>query len=272
MPASRPLDLDRVEQIACYPLQGTQASGIKVVRSEPALSFVVRVVTTVFIKLQPYTRSGHPEGHKLEKRWHWISGLHQSFIEPLTLPRKSPFYLLLFLLGHWLKSREATTFHSIETQAVTDEIKVPHDLVAAVNALGDDAGEGLPEEPRAMEDEAESVEEDLHNGGHLERVVRGCKDDPIRRHDLLDKHVPVVLQGTEFLTLVEAQLATSAGPKLIVAQGDYLVLDITKRLQVFQELADRVICALFAGASNEGSDPLHVLTSIIRGAYRVQRR
>jgi hypothetical protein len=48
----------------------------------------------------------------------------------------------------------------------------------------------------------------------------------------------------------------------MVAQGDDLVLDVTKRLQVVQKLAGGVICVLFAGTSNERGDSLHVLTSI----------
>jgi len=129
--------------------------------------------------------------------------------------------------------------------------------------LGDDAGEGLTEEARAMEDETESLEEDLHHGGDLERVVRGCEDDSIRRHHLFDEHVPVVLQGTELLTLLEAHLATSANPEPMIAQDDDIALNITKQLQVVQELADGVVCVLLAGTSNKRSDFLHILTFII---------
>ncbi len=262
MPASRPLCLDKVEQTACCPLQCTQASGIEVVRFEPALLFVIRVVTTAIIELQPYTRSAHPESHEFEQGWHWINGLHQSFVEPPTVSRKSPADLLFLLLRHRLKSCEATAFHGVEAQAVADKIKVLHYLVSAVDALGDDAGEDLPKKARAMEGEAESVEEYLHDRRNLERVVWGCENDSIRRHDLVDEHVPVVLQGAELLTLIEAQAATSTGPESMIAQGDDLVLDIAKRPQVVQELADGVICVLLAGTSHERGDSLHALISI----------
>jgi hypothetical protein len=65
-----------------------------------------------------------------------------------------------------------------------------------------------------MEDEAESVEEHLHGGGNVKRVVRGCKDDPIGRHHLFNEHVTVVLQRTELFTFGEAPFAAFANPKL----------------------------------------------------------
>ncbi len=136
MPVSRSLRLDQVKQAACCPLQCSQASGIEVVRLEPAFLFVICVVTTAIIEFKPHTRSAHPEGHELEQRWHRISRLHQSFVEPPTLPRKGPIYLLFFLLRHRLKSCEAATFHGVEAKTVADKIKVPHYLVAAVDALG----------------------------------------------------------------------------------------------------------------------------------------
>ncbi len=118
-----------------------------------------------------------------------------------------------------------------------------------------------------MESEAESVQEYLHERGDLERVVRGCEDDSIRYHDLLDEHVPVILQGTEFLTLIEAKAATSTGAEPMFAQGYDLVLDITERQQVVQTLADGGICALLAGTPNKRGDSLHVLASVtlVRG-------
>ena len=64
--------------------------------------------------------------------------------------------------------------------------------------------------------------------GDLERVVRRREDDPVRRHHLLDEHVPVVLQGTELLALLEAHLAASASPEPVVAQGDDLALDVAE--------------------------------------------
>jgi hypothetical protein len=47
----------------------------------------------------------------------------------------------------------------------------------------------------------------------------------------------------------------------MVAQGDDLVLNVTKGLQVFQELADGTIGAPLADTSNERGDSLHALTS-----------
>jgi len=167
------------------------------------------------------------------------------------MPSKSTVYLLFFLLRHRIKYCDATAFHDVEAQAHADEIEILHDLVATVDALANNAGEGLPEEARAVEDEADPVEEYLHDAGDLERVVRGCEDDSVRRHDLLEERVPVVLQGTELLTLLEALLAAPADPEPIIAQGDDLVLDVTKQLQVVQEPADGVIGALLAGTSSE---------------------
>ena len=183
-------------------------------------------------------------------------------MEALALFGESLVPLLLFLRRHWFQSSGAAAFHYVEPEAYSHEAEVLHDLPASIKALDDDARESLPVEAGTVEQEAEPVEERLHERGDLKRVVRRREDHAIGRHDLLDEHVPVILKGTELLTLLEAQLATSTSPEPMVAQGDDLVLDITKRLQVVQELADGVICALLAGSSNERGDSLHVLTSI----------
>jgi hypothetical protein len=94
---------------------------------------------------------------------------------------------------------------------------------------------------------AEPVEERLHDGGYLKRIVRGCKDDSVRRHHLLDEHIPVVLQRTVLLALPEAHPAASASLEPIVAQAHDFVLDIASDGEDVQDPADGIICILLAG-------------------------
>jgi hypothetical protein len=115
-------------------------------------------------------------------------------------------------------------------------------------------------ETRAMEDEAKPVEECLHEPGDLERIVRGGENDSVGRLDLLDEHVPVIMQRAELLALFKARLASSTGLEAIVFQADNFVFHVTKRLQIAQELQDCIVRVPFAGTSNECSDSLHVFS------------
>jgi len=143
---------------------------------------------------------------------------------------------LLRFFSYWLKRVNATAFDGVKTERVPNKIEVLHYLLAAVDTLDNDAGKGLPEKAWAMKYKAEPVKENLHDGGNLERVIWGCKDDSIRRHDLLYKEVPLVLQLTELLSFVDTQFAASASPDLVVAQHDNFVLDVTQRLQILEKL------------------------------------
>jgi hypothetical protein len=257
LPVSRHSPSDPVEEAAFQLLPRAQADGIVVVGLEPSLVFVVAEVAKTVIEIQTDARPSHPEGHELYQRRRRISRFRQAFVEPPAVLRQNPVDLPFLLCRHRVESRDAAAFHGVEAQAGSDEIQVLHDLASAVDALGDDAGEGLPEEARAVENEAEPVEEYFHQGGDLERVVRGREDDSVGRLDLPDEQVPVVLQGTELLAFPEAQLAAPAGPEPVVAQSDDLALDAAERVQVIQNLLCRVIGAFLAGASNEGCDFLH---------------
>lgn len=230
LPISGPSHLNPVEETADCLLQDAQAHGIVIVRFEPALGLVVPVVKVGLIELQPHTRSTHSENNQFEPRWHWIVRFDKAFIEPLAMPCKHLVHFLFFLLRHRLKRREATSFDGVEAQGVADQIEVADDLIAAADALGNDAGKGLPKEAWAMADKCKPVEKDLHDAGDIESIVRRGEDDTIRRHHFLDEHIPVVLQETRLLTLRKALLTPSTGPKVIITEDDDLVLDITQRL------------------------------------------
>jgi hypothetical protein len=95
--------------------------------------------------------------------------------------------LPLLFFSHRLKRVKATTFDGIKTESVPNKIEVLYYLLTTVDTLDNDAGKGLPEKAWAVKYKAEPVKEYLHDGGNLERVVWRCKDDSIRRHDLLNK-------------------------------------------------------------------------------------
>jgi hypothetical protein len=256
-PLPRRPRLDRVKETARGLFQDSHAGGIEVIGFEPALVFVVPVVVTGLIELQTHAGSGHPEDHDLEQPGRGVSRSQHSLVEPAALFRQSPVSLLFFLPGHGLESREAAAFHGVEAEALADEIEVAYDLIAAVDALADDAGEGFSEETGAMEEETEPVEEGLHHGGDMERIVGAREHDTVRLHHLFDEHIPVVLQGTEFLPLLEARLAASADPDPMIAQCDDFAFDIAQRSQIIEESADGVVGVLFAGAAHECRDFLH---------------
>jgi len=155
----------------------------------------------------------------------------------------------------------ASALHGVEAQTIADETEVFPYLGTAVDALNTDAGESLPEKARAMEDEAEPVEERLHGRRYLVRVIRGCEDDSIGRHELLDEQVPIVLQRTVLLAFVEAQLAAPLHIESIAAEGHDFIFDATEGLQIFQELQHRIVSAPLAGSTDDCGDFLHVASS-----------
>ena len=152
--------------------------------------------------------------------------LIQSRIVPPGLRCENPVYLVLLFLRHRIKRHNAAALHGVEPQGFTREIQVVNDFVAAVDALGDDAGKGLAEKARAVKGEPQSIEERLHDGGYLERIVRRCKNDSVRGHHFLDEHIPIVLQRTVLLAFLEAHLTAYAGLEPIVAQADDFVFYI----------------------------------------------
>ena len=131
-------------------------------------------------------------------------------MKPCALTGNIFFHLRPVLARHRLKRRRATAFHDVEAQTSTNKVQVLHYLAVSVNSLDHDACKGLAVEAGTMEHEAEPVEERLHGRRNLERVIRGCEDDSIGRHELFDEHVPIILQRAVFLASDEAQLAAPA--------------------------------------------------------------
>jgi hypothetical protein len=228
----------RFKSAGCHPIESRTNSSFQransdwvvVVRVKPTVIPVVRVVSIVFAKRELHAGAAHPERHELEDRRCGMGRLEELPVKPLGVPRKGLGHFQPVLLGHRLKSRDAASFHDIESQAASHEVEVLHHLAPSVDSLGYDVGEGLPVEAWSVEHEPEPVKKSLHDRGDLERVVRRGKNDRIGGHHLLNEHIPVVLEGAALFAPEEASLAAATQSKVVLAEKDDLTLNVSERL------------------------------------------
>jgi len=150
-------------------------------------------------------------------------------------------------------------FHDIEAQTASHEIEVLHDLAAAMDSLDHNAREGLSVKARTVENETEPVEEGLHDGGDLERIVWRGENDSIGGHHLVDQDVPVVFKRATLFSVEETGFAAATQAEVVVAEKNDFDLNVTERLQVVKKLAGGSACeALCTSAADEGGDRFHV--------------